>query len=77
MSKSEFSIVSVRLLALLCFSMGLLWLVGNVLETAWDFNPNYLGYYAATQLLRPSLLVLGGVVLHGLSRPLARWLSRE
>lgn len=76
MSKSEFSIIGVRLLALLFFSMGMVWLIGNVLETAWDFNPNYLGYYAATQLLRPSLLVLGGVALNGLSRSIARWLSR-
>jgi hypothetical protein len=77
MSKSEFSILAVRLLALLFCSTGFLWLLGNVVESAWDFNPNYLGYYAATQLLRPLLLLLGGFVLLGLSRPLARWLSRE
>ncbi|MEQ9825696.1 MAG: hypothetical protein ABQ298_15020 [Puniceicoccaceae bacterium] len=77
MSKHEFSIISVRLLALAFCSTGVLWLIANVLETAWDFNPNYLGYYAATQLLHPALMVAGGIALHVFSRVIARLLSRE
>lgn len=58
-------------------SSGLVLLLGNVLETAWDFNPNYLGYYFATQLLRPLILcALGGLLLF-LSRGLGKLLSRN
>lgn len=67
MTKEAFAVIGVRLIALLFICGGLLLMLGNVFETAWDFNPNYLGYYFATQLLRPVLSMIVGGVLYALS----------
>lgn len=63
MTKEEFAIVGLRLLGVLFLGAGGVLLLGNVLETAWDFNPNYFGYYFTTQLLRPFLLFIFGSIL--------------
>ncbi len=77
MTKEVFAVIGVRLIALLFICGGVLLLLGNVLETAWDFNPNYLGYYFATQLLRPVLAIVLGSSLYGLSRILGATIGKE
>jgi len=77
MTKETFAVIGVRLIALLFVSGGVLLLLGNVLETAWDFNPNYLGYYFATQLLRPLLTLLTGAVLYATSGKIAQAIGKE
>ena len=77
MTKEVFAVIGVRLIALLFICGGVLLLLGNVLETAWDFNPNYLGYYFATQLLRPVLAIALGALLYGLSRIVGSTIGKE
>jgi len=77
MSNESFAVVGIRLTALLFCSVGLLLLVGNILETAWDFNPNYLGYYFATQLLRPFLTIGVGAGLWVSSKKLAKAIAKQ
>jgi NAD(P)-dependent dehydrogenase (short-subunit alcohol dehydrogenase family) len=63
MSKVEFATIGLRILGVLMVAVGLVLLVANVLESAWDFNPNYLGFYFMTQLLRPMLWAAGGALV--------------
>ena len=77
MSNESFAVVGIRLIAVLFCGVGLLWLVGNILETAWDFNPNYLGYYFATQLLRPVLTLGLGTAFWFSSGKLAKAIAKE
>lgn len=76
MTKEEFAIICLRLLGILFLTTGIVLLLGNVLETAWDFNPNYLGYYFSTQLLRPVLVVLAGIILLGFSRKIGKSIGK-
>lgn len=76
MTREEFAIIGLRLIGILVLAGGIVLLLGNVLETAWDFNPNYLGYYFATQLLRPVLIIVTGVLLLGFSRKIGKRIGR-
>jgi hypothetical protein len=76
MTKEEFAIITIRLLGILFVGGGMVLLFGNILETAWDFNPNYLGYYFTTQLLRPVLFVVAGAGLLGLSRKIGNRIGK-
>lgn len=61
-----------RLMSTACIILGFLNILYQLLET-WDrFDPNYLGAYLAGTLMRPSLLVLTGILLHLISARLAR-----
>jgi NAD(P)-dependent dehydrogenase (short-subunit alcohol dehydrogenase family) len=63
MNKVEFATIGLRLLGVVMIAGGFVLLVANVLESAWDFNPNYLGFFFMTQLLRPMLWMAGGSLL--------------
>jgi hypothetical protein len=75
MSQQALATIGVRLIALAFTCTGITLLVGNVLESAWDFNPNYLGYYFATQWLRPVLTIASGLILHLASKRIGRILA--
>ncbi|MCG8528397.1 MAG: hypothetical protein MI748_18605 [Opitutales bacterium] len=76
MSREEFSVIICRVLGVGFSAAGFIHLVANIVESAWDFNPNYLGFFLLTQCLRPSLWILGGVVVYALSRMLGRQISK-
>jgi len=70
------AILAVRLLGLFWLVAGLWMLVANVIESATEFNPSFVGYYLQSQLLRPLLAVGVGLLLFIFSRPLGRRLAR-
>lgn len=72
----ERAVVGVRLWALAVFTVGLWVLAGNVLDSLVEFNPAYLRYYAMSQLMRPLLAMVLGVMLGLGSRKLGRCLAR-
>lgn len=65
--------LGVRLIALLIGLVSVWQLLGNVLDSVSEFDPNYLGYYFSSQLLRPALgLGLALVIL-----VLSKWLGKQ
>ena len=66
----------VRVLALLIVLTGLWMLVCNLIESVAEFNPTYAYYYFETQLLRPLLAIILGIVLFKSSRIVGRLLLR-
>jgi len=49
------AVLAVRLLGLFWITAGLWMLAANVIESATEFNPSFLGYYLQSQALRPLL----------------------
>ena len=76
MTREEFAIIGLRLIGILVLTGGIVLSLGNMLETAWDFNPNYMGYYFATQLLRPILIMVAGALLLGFSRKIGKRIGK-
>jgi hypothetical protein len=70
------AILGVRLLGLFWMVAGLWMLAANVIESATEFNPSFLGYYLQSQVLRPVLAILAGVILGMFSRRLGRRAAR-
>jgi len=70
------AILAVRLLGLFWLVAGLWMLAANVIESATEFNPSFIGYYLQSQLLRPLLAVGVGLMLFIFSRRLGRRLAR-
>lgn len=70
------AVLAVRLLGLAWLSAGLWMLAANVIESATEFNPSFIGYYLESQAVRPLLAVGLGVLLMILARPLGRRLGR-
>jgi hypothetical protein len=70
------AILAVRLLGLFWLVAGLWMLAANVIESAAEFNPSFIGYYLQSQVLRPLLAVGLGLLLIMFSRRLGRWLAR-
>jgi hypothetical protein len=70
------AILAVRLLGLFWLVAGLWMLVANVIESALEFNPSFIGYYLQSQVLRPVLAMGLGLLLIIFSRRLGRWLAR-
>ncbi len=76
MGKYNFAaVLAVRLLGLFWVVAGLWMLVANVIESATEFNPSFMGYYLQSQVLRPLLAMGLGVLLILFSRRLGRWLA--
>ena len=69
------SLLALRLLALVLVVIGLLQAVANILETFRDFDPTHDGYYFKSQLLRPVVLIGGGLLTWALSHPLSKLMS--
>lgn len=69
------SLLALRLFALILVIIGLLQAVANILETVREFNPSHAGYYFKSQLLRPAILIAGGLLTWVLSHPLSGWIS--
>ena len=69
------SLLALRLVALILVTIGLLQAVANILETVREFNPSHTGYYFKSQLLRPTVLIAGGLMTWALSHPLSGWIS--
>ncbi len=69
------SVLSVRLLSLAIILYGAITLAASVADSIGEFNPAYLQHYFMTQLLRPLLWLLSGIVLRLISRPLGRRLA--
>lgn len=76
MSPTTLATLLVRIFGLLYLLVGLLGLIFNVAESYRQFDPSYFGYYFASELLRPLLIMGTGAIVHLLEKPLARWLSR-
>jgi hypothetical protein len=69
------SLLALRFFALILVIIGLLQAIANILETVREFNPSHAGYYFKSQLLRPVILIAGGLLTWALSRPLSGWIS--
>jgi hypothetical protein len=76
MSKEAFAIIGVRLVGVLFAVLGGILLVSNLIETGWDFNPNYWLHYLLSQLLRPIMLGGAGIGLLLGSKELGKRLAR-
>ena len=70
------AILTVRLLGLFWLVAGLWMLAANIIESATEFNPSFIGYYFQSQMLRPLLAMGLGVLLFIFSRRLGRRLAR-
>jgi len=70
------AVLAVRLLGLFWLVAGLWLLAANVIESALEFNPSFIGYYLQSQVLRPLLAMGLGLLLIFFSRRLGRWLAR-
>lgn len=70
------AVLAVRLLGLVWLAAGLWMLAANVIESATEFNPSFIGYYLQSQALRPLLAIGLGAGLLFFARPLGRWLAR-
>jgi hypothetical protein len=70
------AVFAVRLLGLVWLAAGLWMLAANVLESATEFNPSFVGYYLQSQALRPLLAMGIGAGLIYFARLLGRWLAR-
>ncbi|MGF1449150.1 MAG: hypothetical protein ACFB20_07000 [Opitutales bacterium] len=70
------SVLAVRLLSLAIILYGAITLAASVADSIGEFNPAYLRHYFMTQLLRPLLWLISGVVLRLISGPLGRRLAR-
>jgi len=70
------AVLAVRLLGLFWFTAGLWMLAANVVESATEFNPTFIGYYLQSQALRPLLAIGLGVGLMFFARMLGRWMAR-
>ena len=75
MEAFSLSLLALRFFALILVIIGLLQAIANILETVREFNPSYAGYYFKSQLLRPVILIAGGLLTWALSRPLSGWIS--
>ena len=69
------AVLAVRLMGLFWVIAGLWMLMANIIESALDFNPTYLGYYLVSQALRPLLAVGFGIILSLFSKKLGRCLA--
>jgi type IV secretory pathway TrbD component len=70
------AVLAVRLLGLFWLTAGLWMLAANVVESATEFNPSFIGYYLQSQALRPLLAIGLGVGLMFFARWLGRWMAR-
>ena len=61
-----------RIMSAGCMLLGSLGTIFQLLETWSRFDPNYLGAFIASTLLRPVIVLLAGILLHLLSAKLAR-----
>ena len=76
MTKEAFAIIGIRLLSILLLAFAAIQLIANVMDSAWEFNPNYLGHYFATQLLRPLLALGSGILLAAFSGKIGRLIAK-
>ena len=75
-SITTLGILAVRWLGLLIIAIGLWQLAANVLATAVEFDPSYIFYYFQSQMLRPVLGCLTGLLLLLLGNPLGKFIAR-
>lgn len=68
--------IGVRLLALSLVSVSVSWMVGNVALSVTQVNPAYLGYYFATQLARPLIVIVVAAALWVGSRTIGKWIAK-
>jgi len=77
MSKySAVATLAVRLLGLIWTTAGLWMLAANVIESAKEFSPSFIGYYLLSQAVRPVLAVVVGLGLWIFSRAIGRLVAR-
>jgi hypothetical protein len=69
------SLLALRFFALALVIIGLLQAIANILETVREFNPSHAGYYFKSQLLRPVILIVGGLLTWAFGHPLSGWIS--
>ncbi len=77
MSEHQFAIICVRLIGLAISLVAIALLLGNLLETMWDFNPNFFLYYIATQLLKPLVLLGIGILTMVFSKKIGQKISKN
>lgn len=65
-----------RLAGVVMGLLGVLDLLLNLVGTGYRFDPNYLADFLLQSVLQSVLLVGAGMILVGLSKPLARRLSK-
>lgn len=70
------TVARLRLLAVAIFLLGLWQAAGNLIDGWVEFDPTYLGYFLRMQLLRPTLAMLGAVLLWVSAGFLARRICR-
>lgn len=66
-----------RLIAVTCLLGGLLNATFGLVDSWHRFDPNYLGTFFSSTILRPLLLLISGCVLYSLAGPWARRMSRQ
>ncbi len=69
------AVLAVRLLGLVWLAAGLWMLVANMVESATEFNPSFIGYYLQSQAVRPLLAMGLGALLLLLARRVGRALA--
>jgi hypothetical protein len=76
MTKEVWAMLAIRWLGFVFLCVGLVWMAGNLVDTLWDFNPNYWWHFVRSQLLRPGMFVALGIGCLCFYRPLALWLAK-
>jgi hypothetical protein len=69
------AIFTVRVIGLSFLLAGMYFFAVHSIENYRSFNPIYWDFFVMTQLLRPLFLILWGIGLLVLCRPIGRWLS--
>lgn len=67
--------LALRIGGCLIFCLGAWLALANILQTWQDFDPSYLFYYVESQLLKPLLGCIFGLLLIALAKPLGRLLA--
>lgn len=70
------AVLAVRLLGLVWLTAGLWMLVANIIESATEFNPSFIGYYLQSQAVRPLLAIGLGLLLIIMAKPFGRKLAK-
>jgi hypothetical protein len=70
------AVVAVRLVGVLVAALAFWQMVGNLIGSWRDFDPNYLGYYFASELARPLAGIATGALLWLFSGPIGRRAAR-
>ena len=66
-----------RLIGIVMIVAGLLGLVFQLMDSWSAFDPSYLWEFLASTILRPTLVIIAGLMLLALAGRVARYLSRH